>query len=138
MSIICQKCKQPIQSKNDLIVMRQWWFFPRPLHKSCWGNIATANMGVGSISYGTGAMQGKGMNIAINSVFNTIISVILFLLGLFVLVANFQPTVNSGGQTVAATSSQTVIIKLVFFILLSIPLIQRIWSYMRIESKINQ
>lgn len=137
MSIICQKCKQPIQSKNDLIVMTQWWFFPRPLHKSCWGDLSMANKGLGSIGYQTGEFQGKGQkHIAINTVFYTIVSPIIFLIGLYVLISNINPNITSGGQTTVATPTQTIIFKLIILVLFSIPLIQRIWSYLMIEKKI--
>ena len=136
--IICQHCKKQIESKNDLIVMAWWWLFPRPLHKSCWGDITMANKGIGSLSYQTGALQGKNRpHIAINSVFFTIISIALFLLGLYILFANFQSTITSGGQTVNATPAQTILVKLLFLVVLSIPLIQKIWVYTTIEKKIG-
>lgn len=139
MGIICQKCKQPIQSKNDLIVMLQWWFFPRPLHKSCWGDLSMANKGLGSISYQTGEFQGKKQkHLAINTPFFAILSPVVFLVGLYVLFANFTPTIVSNGQTFLATSTQTLILKLVIFVLCAFPLFWRVWSYIMIEKKINQ
>lgn len=139
MAIICQKCKQPIESKKDLIVMLQWWFIPRPLHNACYGQLWTANKGLGSISYQTGEFQGKKQkHIAINTPFFTILSPVVFLVGLYVLFANFTPTIISNGQTFLATPAQTLILKLVIFVFCSLPLFWRFWSYTTIEKKINQ
>lgn len=138
MSIICQKCKQSIVSKNDLIVMLQWWFIPRPLHKSCWGDLSMANKGVGSLSYQTGEFQGKKQkHLAINTIFYTILSLVVFLVGLYMLFANVNPTITSGDQIVVATSAQIIILKLIIFILCSVPLIQRVWSYAKIEKNLS-
>ena len=138
MGIICQKCKQPIESKNDLIVMLQWSCIPRPLHKKCWGELAMVNKGAGSISYETGIFQNqKRKNMALNTVFYTGFSIVLFLIGLFVAFANFQPVVTSGGQATVSSPTQTIVFKMIVFIVCLVPLLERIWSYTMIERKIN-
>lgn len=144
MSIICQECKQPIASKKDLIVVLQWWFIPRPLHNTCWGQLWTAHKGVGSISYQTGVyqagvLQGKNRKYIINTPMFTIFSLIIFLIGVYVLLfANFSSTIVSNGRTFLVTPIQTLISKLVIFVLCSLPLVLRMWSYIMIEKKINE
>ena len=137
MGIICQKCKQPIQSKNDLIVMLQWWIIPRPLHKACWGELAMVTKGAGSVSYETGIFQNKKRkNIALNTAFYTVFSTVLFLIGLFVLFANIHPIITSSGQEAAASPTQIMIFKLIIFVVCLVPLLERAWSYMVIEKKL--
>ncbi len=136
--LTCEHCKQPIQSKNDLVVMPQWWLIPRPLHKACWGDVSVQHGGLGSLSYQTGMIQGRRqVHIAVNSVFFTALSIVLFLLGVFILFAGIHPTVTSAGQTTVASSGATIIFKLIALVLLSLPLLERIWSYTRIEKKVG-
>ncbi len=98
MAVFCEHCKKEILSKDDLIVMPQWGFIPRSLHKQCWGNLALSNKGVGSVSYQTGALRGRNMQVAVNSMFFSVIAVIALLVGFFILASDLSgATITSNG-----------------------------------------
>ncbi|MFH1895197.1 MAG: hypothetical protein ABIJ74_01255 [archaeon] len=139
MPVTCEHCKNPIESKNDLIVMPQWGFLPRPLHKQCWGNLASVHGGVGSVSYGTGAFRKKrGLNIPINSVFFTLIALILLVAGFFVLTMDLSgTTISSNGADRAPTETESILIQVILFFVLLIPLIVRLWSFAAIETRLQ-
>jgi len=138
MPVNCEHCKKPIESKQDLLVMTQWGFIPRPLHKQCWGNLASSHGGVGSVSYGTGALGGRRQrHIAINSTFFKAIAVIFLFIGLFILILDFSAmTFTINGAERAPTFNESILIKAILFLLFLIPLFIKIWSFKAIESKI--
>jgi hypothetical protein len=138
MPVTCEHCKKPIESKEDLIVMTQWGFIPRPLHKQCWGNLAVSHGGAGSVSYGTGAFRRKrGFNIAVNSTFFKVIAIVGLFIGLFILTLDLSTgTFTVNGVERAPTSTEAIGIKAILFFICMIPLLIRIWSYKSIESKL--
>lgn len=120
-------------------MMPQWWLVPRALHKKCWGDLQMQRQGVGSFSYQTGALQGRRrMQIAVNTLVFSIVAVLFFALGIFILFAHAGPVVTTspGGQTATASAGQALVFKLVFFVILMFPLIERVWSYFKIEKKV--
>ena len=138
--ITCEHCKQPIQSKTDLIVMPQWLVVPRALHKACWGEISMQHGGVGSVSYQTGMLQNRRrMRVALNSGAFTALAVILFGLGLFIFFANISGsvTVTANGAATAATAGQIMTLKWIALVVLTLPILERLWSYLGIEKKIS-
>ena len=140
MPVICEHCKQPIESKDDLIVMRQWWFLTKPLHKKCWGDLAMGHGGIGSVSYQTGMLQGrKQTHIAINSALYTIIAIISLILAIVILFLDFSSaTMSSGGVTTKVSPEVQILLKGVFFLILLIAPMQRFWSYTKYESQLQK
>ena len=138
--VICHHCKKPIESKADLIVMRKWWVLPRPLHKQCWGDLFLSKGGLGTISFQTGIFQSrKNPFIPINSALFTIVSIIAFIIGLFILFAvDFSAgRFVVGGVERALTLLEILGLKAFFFVLFSVPLIQRLYSYKGLEKKLQ-
>ena len=137
MAVTCEHCKKEISSKNDLIVMPQWWIIPKPLHKACWGNLTVSRAGVGSVSYGTGVFSGRNrMKIAVNSAFFSVIAVIFLVLSFVVLTMDFSgATVTSDGVERAPSEGETILFKSIISLLLLIPLLIRVWSFTSIESR---
>lgn len=140
MTVICEHCKQPVESKDDLIVMRQWLFLAKPLHKRCWGDLFMGIGGAGSVSYQTGVFQGRRQrHIPINSAMFTIIAAFSLLLAIAVLFLDFSgATTTSGGVARPAGLATQMLLKIVLFIILLIAPVQRLWSYFNIESRISQ
>jgi len=139
MAVVCEHCKKEIQSKDALLVMTQWGFIPRPLHKQCWGNLAASHSGVGSVSYGTGAFRKRNsFNIAVNSTFFKIIAIIGLFVGLFILTLDLSTgTFIANGVERAPTPTESIAVKTVLFFIFLIPLFIRLWAYKSIESKFN-
>ena len=138
MSVLCNHCGKPIESQQDLIVERKWWLFPKPLHKACWADLFTTHGGVGTISYQTGAFQNrKQPQIAINTAFFSLIAVVALVIGIAILFLDFSggtATVNGVARTL--TSQEQLILKAIIFVILLVPMIQRVYSSTQIESKI--
>jgi len=140
---VCAHCNNPIESKNDLIVMRRWLLFPKALHKKCWGEQFSTHGGAGSVGYGTGVFAGRqrGLNlryIPVNSTFFTIIAVIALIIGFFIFTVDMSTaTFTANGVDRAPTGAETVMIKSVIGVLFALPAIQRIWSYSSIEKKFS-
>jgi len=140
MPVICSHCKKEITSKSELLVMLKWWFFPKPLHKACWGEIVSAHAGFGSISYQTGAFEGKNKrHIAVNSAFFTLLAIIALFIGIFIVVFVdlSKAAVTSNGNPVQLSSELALLVKTVLFLVLLIPLFQRFWSLSAFESKLS-
>jgi len=139
MAVICEHCKNPIESRDDLVVMRQWCFIPRALHKKCWGDIAMTHGGASSISYGTGIFRDRQQPlIAINSIAFTIIAIIFMLIGLYVfLFADLSTaTISVSGTVRALTANETMVFRAIILVVFFAPLLVRLWVYNSIENKL--
>lgn len=138
--VICHHCKKPIESKADLLVMRKWWILPRPLHKQCWGELFLSKGGLGTISFQTGVFRSKqAYHTAINSALFTVLSIIVFFLGIFLVLAIDFSTVKFVVEGVQRNPSflEALGIRIVIFLLFSIPIIQRVYSYNALEKKLQ-
>ena len=134
----CEHCKKEIESKKDLLVMAQWGIIPRPLHKVCWGDLASSHAGVGSVSYGTGAFRKRNsFNIPVNSLFSSLVAVIFLAAAFFVLTFDFSGSaITENGVQRALTGTETMIVPIILFVVLLVPVLVRLWSYFLIESRI--
>ena len=91
--------------------------------------------GVGSVSYQTGALQGRRQShIAINSPFYWVIAIIGVLIGLFILTLDFSQSVQVNGQAQPLGLVEQLLINLVILFFALIPMIQRLWSKFKYET----